>query len=421
MSAMPELDIRTDPGSVPADLRPIPRISIQAFCETRAVASVLEAAAADRRMSRAHVKVQMGGLDAAVEFYQSAPTPNVIIVESKDDRTQILAHLDRLSEVCDPGSNVILVGHINDVILYRELTRRGVSQYMVTPLNLFDVIREIGEIYFKPQAAPLGRSVAFVGAKGGCGVSTVAHNVAWACARTFDSDVVIADLDFAWGTAGLDFNLDPVQGIADALQVPDRIDEVYLDRILAKCADRLSLLAAPASLERTYDIDETALDPIIDGCRANVPLVVLDLPHAWTGWVRRVLRTVDEVVLVAAPDLANLRNAKNLVEFMKRSRPNDAPPKLVINMVGIPKRPEIRPEEFSKALELPITAVIPFDAQLFGTAANNGQMIAETDSKSAIGETFRSIGRAVTGRAEVKMVNKSAFAPLLAKLRGLAK
>jgi pilus assembly protein CpaE len=400
------------------DIRPIPRIAIQAFCETREVASVIEASAGDRRVSKAHVKVQMGGLGAAVEFYGTAPTPNLVVVESKEERNVLLGQLDQLSEVCDPGSKVMVIGHINDVILYRELTRRGVSEYLVAPFDMLDFIREVSEIYVKPDAPPLGRSVAFVGAKGGCGASTVAHNVAWASARTFQNDVLVADLDLAWGTAGLDFNIDPTQGIADALLSPERVDDVYLDRLLAKCADHLSLLAAPATLDRTFELEEGALEPILDAARSGVPLVILDVPHLWSGWVRQTLRAADEVVVVAAPDLANLRNAKNLVDFLKQSRPNDAPPRLVINQQGVPKRPEIKPEEFAKSLELPIVATIPFDAQLFGTASNNGQMIAETDPKSAIGEHFRTIAQVVTGRAEIKKVKKSALAPLLARLRG---
>jgi pilus assembly protein CpaE len=283
---------------------------------------------------------------------------------------------------------------------------------------VFDLIREIGEIYYKPDAAPLGRTVAFVGAKGGCGASTLSHNVAWACAKTYNHEVVLADLDLAFGTAGLDFNLDPTQGIGDALAAPERVDDVYLDRLLAKCAENLHLLAAPATLDRAYEYDEAAFDPIIDATRTGVPIVVLDVPHLWTGWVRRVLRSVDEAVLVCAPDLANLRNAKNLADTLKQARPNDAPPRLVMNMVGVPKRPEIKPEEFAKALGLPITAQIPFDAALFGTASNNGQMIAETDPKSAVGETFRQLAQVVTGKHEIKKARRSPFAPLLARLRG---
>ena len=196
-------------GINPADLRPVPRISVQAFCETPAVAAAIEAAAGDRRMAKAHVKVHMGGIGAAVEFYASAPTPNLIMIESQSSATDLTAGLDRLAEVCDAGSKVVVIGHVNDVTLYRDLIHRGVSEYLVYPIDLFDVIGTIGALYTDPRAEPLGRTIAVVGAKGGCGASTIAHNVSFAIASLFESDVVLADLDLAFGTAGLDFKRSP--------------------------------------------------------------------------------------------------------------------------------------------------------------------------------------------------------------------
>lgn len=412
---------RSNGGGGEADVRPVPRIAIQAFCETSEIAALLEETGTDRRMSRAHLKVQMGGLPAAVEFYGSAPTPNLVVVESTGRPEDILGHLDGLADVCDPGTKVLVIGHINDVLLYRELIKRGVSEYVVAPIGMFDLLHAIGDLYHNPEAAPVGRSVAFIGAKGGSGASTFAHNVAWAIARTYANDVVVADLDLAWGTAGLDFNQDPSQGVLDALNAPERVDEVFLDRLLTKCTDNLSLLAAPAMLDRPYDFEELSFDALIEAGRSIVPVLVLDLPHQWNAWVCRQLREADEVVVVAEPDLANLRNAKNLVDIMKASRPNDAPPRLVFNRVGLPKRPEIKPEEFARALDLPIAASVPFDAAIFGNAANKGQMIGEVDAKHATAEIFRALGGLVTGRSEVRKNRRrsglSQLMPLIEKLR----
>ncbi|MBN8997191.1 MAG: CpaE family protein [Rhizobiales bacterium] len=406
------------PVPVPVDVRPVPRISIQAFCESPEIAAAIEAAAADRRMARAHVKVHAGGLSAAAEFYQDAATPNLIIVESRQSRDRLDADLDRLAEVCDPGTKVVVIGHVNDVALYRDLTKRGISEYLVAPIDLLRVIKTVSELYVEAATSPLGRSIAFVGAKGGVGSSMVAHNVAWAIARNLQSDVVVADLDLAFGTAGLDFNQDPAQGIAEAVHSPDRLDDIFLDRLLARCSDHLSLLAAPATLDRTCDFDEGAFTQIIDVAQGGVPAVILDLPHVWTAWMKRTLLAADEVVLTVEPDLANLRNAKNMVDLLRQGRRNDSPPRLIINKTGVPKRPEIKADDFASALNLTPAAIIPFDAHLFGTAANNGQMIAETDAKSPMVEAFDALARAVTGRAEIKRQKKSALGPLLSRFRG---
>jgi pilus assembly protein CpaE len=396
-------------------IAPVPRVTIQAFCETAEVAETIRAGSEDRRMQKAHVRVQMGGAPAAVEAFRHAPTPNVIILESHGERGGLVGHLDQLAESCDAGTKVVVVGHVNDVVLYRELIRRGISEYLIAPIAVLELVRTLSELFTAPGAEPVGRSVAVIGAKGGAGASTIAHNVAWATARNFAVPTVIVDLDIPFGTAGLDYNQDPPQGIAEALFAPDRLDANLLDRLLSKCTDNLSLLAAPAMLDRTTDLTETAIDGVIDLLRASVPCIVLDVPHLWTAWARRTLIGADEILIVAAPELASLRNAKNLFDTLKESRPNDGKPRIVLNQVGMPKRPEIAPAEFAKALGTEIAATLPFDPQLFGTAANNGQMIAEVQSSGRITETFVELAGAVTGRAEPKRARSNLLEPLMAR------
>lgn len=400
-----------------AQLRPVPRISIQAFCETESVANPIERAAEDRRMTKAHLKVHMGGVATAIEFYQSAPTPNLIIVESRQEPKQLLESLAKLAEVCDPNSKVVIVGHYNDVWLYRELIRSGVSEYVVAPISMADVVGVISSIFIDPEAKPIGKSIAFVGAKGGVGSSTIAHNVGWTMSNLFGSEVVVADLDLAFGTANINFDQDPPQGMAEAVFAPERIDEVYLDRLLAQCAEHLSLLAAPSTLDRVYDFDADAFDQVIDVAQRTAPLVVLDVPHIWTGWSKSVLAHADEVVIVATPELANLRNSKNLVDMLKKLRPNDPAPKLIVNQAGVPKRPEIAVADFAEPLGIEPVAVLPFDPQFFGNAANNGRMLGEMDAANPIVQTINELAHILTGRIEAKVKKKGGLAAVLEKLK----
>ena len=406
-----------EPPAADEHIAPAPRVSVQAFCETVETAAAVQAAGEDRRLAKAHVKIQMGGIAAAIEAYRSSATPNVIVIEADTRAEEILGGLDHLAEVCDAGTRVVVIGRINDVTLYRELTRRGVSDYMISPVGTLDVVRSICGLYSAPDAKPVGRIIAVVGAKGGVGASTIAHNIAYAIGGDFGVDSVVADLDLPFGTAGLDYNQDPPQGIADAVFSPDRIDGGFVDRLLSKCTDHLSLLAAPATLERVYDFGADAFDAIIDTLRNSVPCIVLDVPHVWTGWTRRLLVGADDILIVAAPDLANLRNAKNMVDLLRVARPNDRHPYYCLNQVGVPKRPEITPADFAKALEDQPLASIPFEPQLFGTAANNGQMIAEVSANHKTAEMLRQLAQVLTGRAEAKRARSSLLTPLLAKLR----
>jgi pilus assembly protein CpaE len=398
-------------------IAPAPRVSVQAFCETVETAAAVQSAGEDRRLAKAHLKIQMGGMAAAIEAYRSAPTPNVIVLES-DGRSDLLTGLDQLATVCDAGSRVVVIGRINDVMLYRELVRRGVSDYVLAPVGAIDVVRSICNLFSAPEAKAVGRIIAVVGAKGGVGASTISHNVAWAIARDLAMDAVVADLDLAFGTAGLDYNQDPPQGIADAVFSPDRVDTAFIDRLLSKCTDHLSLLAAPATLDRVYDFGTDAFDAVFDTLRATMPCIVLDIPHQWSGWTKRALIGADDILIVAAPDLANLRNTKNLFDLLKAARPNDRPPLYCLNQVGIPKRPEIAAAEFAKAIESQPVVSIPFEPQIFGAAANNGQMIAEISANHKSIEMFLQIAQRLTGRSETKKQKSSLLSPLIEKLRG---
>jgi pilus assembly protein CpaE len=387
-----------------------PRISVQSFCTSEETAAAVRSAGEDRRLGKAHLTVKMGGMAAAVEAYHNAPTPNVILLESGGG-ADLLESLDELATVCDPGTRVIVIGSEADDVPYRELVRRGVNDYVIGPVGPLDVVRSICSLFGASETVTVGRVIAVVGAKGGVGASTVAHNVAWSIARHFKLDTVVIDLDLAFGTAGLDYNQDPMQGIANALFQPDRPDSSLIDRLLAKCSDHLSLLAAPAALDKVYDFGANAFDAIFDTLRMTTPCIVLDVPHQWTAWTRRALEGADDIVIVAEPDLANLRNAKNILNTLKASRPNDQAPLFCLNQVGMPKRPEIDRRSFAKTLESQPIATIPFDSRLFGTAANNGQMIAELSAHHRTSKLFLEMARKLTGHGEVRR-KTSLLAPI---------
>ena len=165
-------------------IAPVPRISIQAFCDRRRDrrrdAGGERRPAHDQGASQGADGRHRGG-DRGLSRLRRRRT------SSSSSRTAAARScsngLDTLAEVCDAGTRVIVVGHLNDIVLYRELVRRGVSDYLIAPVGPVDVIRAISGLFYAADAKPVGRTLAVVGAKGGVGASTVAHNIAWAIAR----------------------------------------------------------------------------------------------------------------------------------------------------------------------------------------------------------------------------------------------
>ncbi|MCG8441892.1 MAG: pilus assembly protein CpaE, partial [Caulobacterales bacterium] len=255
-AAAEEADFETDADALPPEPaaveRQIPGISIEAFVELEKTRALIADAGEDRRMKRAHVSAQAGGLPAAIERYQSEPSPDLIILETGMRGPALFGQLDDLAALCDAKTKVIVVGAANDVSLYRGLLRRGVSEYLIPPLTPVHLIRAVSEIYGDPEAPFHGKTIAFVPAKGGCGSSTVAHNTAWCIAETIGVSTTIVDLDLAFGTASLDFNQDAMQGVGEALSQPERLDDILLERLITRCTEHLSLFSAPATVDRDW-------------------------------------------------------------------------------------------------------------------------------------------------------------------------
>ncbi|MBK8837705.1 MAG: AAA family ATPase [Hyphomonadaceae bacterium] len=394
--------------------RPIPRITVHGFVTRTNSLSLLRTIMNDRRLKNVTMDVFEGGVPAAIQYYVNETTPNLLVIESSGDPRQLLSELDQLAEYCDENIRVLVLGQTNDIRLYRELMRRGVSEYLVAPVDPVQMIRSIANLFADPEAPFAGKTIAITGVKGGVGASSIAHNLAWALSERCKVNATLVDLDLNFGTTGLDFNQDTAATIADALMSPDRFDDAVMGRLITKATDRLSLFTAPATLDRTYNLDPETYVRVLEQVRGSVPFVVLDLPHIWSDWFKSTVISADELVVVAGPDLASLRNGKNLIDFLKAARPNDNPPKLILNMVGLPKRPEIPAKDFGQAIGVEPSLVLPFDAQLFGTAANNGQMIFNVAPDSKVAQGLDQLAALLTGR-DVQKEKPSMLKKLLGK------
>ena len=392
----------------------LPAVSIQVFYERDETRLLMEVCARDRRMGRATIEAHAGGIAAAIDFMRQNPSPNLLLIESTARSAQLIGQIDSLAEHCDETVKVMVIGAINDISLYRQLVARGVSEYLVPPFQPLQIMRSISSLFTDPDAPFVGKQISVVGAKGGVGASTIAHNLAWALAENAKVNTTLVDLDLSFGTTALDFNQEPTQTIADALLQPERADDAVIERLLAKASDRLSLFTAPASIGQIMDIPDESYLSVIEVVRRNVPYLVLDLPHVWSRWVQRTLVASDEVIVVCQPDLASLRNGKNYIDQLKAARPNDNPPRLIINMSGVPKRPEIPVKDFGAAIGIEPEVILPFEPELFGTAANNGQMISETDPTARSSQAIDHLASLLTGRT-VELQQKSLIKKLLGK------
>ncbi|WP_299970838.1 cellulose synthase operon protein YhjQ/BcsQ [uncultured Roseobacter sp.] len=362
--------------------------------------SVVDRAGADRRMTRTTLTSERGGIDAAIATFAEQATPKLLIIEVEEDASTLFAKLDRLAEICPPDTIVILLGACNDVMLYRDLKRNGISEYLVTPIQPLELINSIADLFEEDteRRAPV---TAFVGARGGAGTSTLAQNTAWLMAHRCSTSVLLIDFDMAAGTCGFRLDLDPTMTVATALEEGERLDKTVLDRMIQRGDSGFSVLCSPADLTDISDYEMTNIRRLVDVARTMTSHVVLDLPSRWSRTIQGFLELADQVVLVAAPDLVSLRNGGKIAQNMRRARPNDPPPLLALSQIGVPRCQQIPPEQFTKTVGLDLRAEIPFDAATFSAAENEGRLVAQAASGSGAAKSMAPLASVLSGQ-EVK-------------------
>jgi MinD-like ATPase involved in chromosome partitioning or flagellar assembly/TPR repeat protein len=248
------------------------------------------------------------------------------------------------------------------------------------------------------------RVIAVIGARGGIGASTIAHNLAWCIAERQHAAAALLDLDLAFGAASYAPKEGAEFSIADAFARLDAIDET-LDRTAIERTPRLRIFNAPAAVERALEPEPEALQAVIAHARRMSAFVVLDLPHAWNAWIKHALLGADDIVIVSGPDLASLRNTDNMLKLLRSEPGRVASPIVALSMVGVPKRPEIPFKDFSEALVLAPSATFAFDPALYSSATMAGQSIYEAAPNSKAARALDALATQLTGCEPVESKN----------------
>ncbi len=337
--------------------------------------------------------VTSGDIRAAIEYLGAHRSPKVLMVDLSGSELP-LTDIDELADVCEPGVTVVAFGEQNDVGLFRELVARGVGDYLVKPLSPALVhealLRALQGNGPNRQMNRLGRLVGVLGARGGVGTTMIACGVAYAIAETRKRRVCLADLDLQSGTVALTFDLDPSHGLREALENPERIDSLFVDRAAVKYSELLYVLAAEEPLEEDCRPLAEALDPLLGELRTRFHFVVLDMPRPGSPLFVPCLEQLDELILVADPSLAAMRDALRMLQALARTS-GSCHPTVVLNRVGAHRNGELDAKEFENGIGRKIDLRIPFDAKTVAAALNTGQL--SFAQRGPVGEAVRSLAQ----------------------------
>lgn len=395
----------------------LPGITVEVFADYPHTLQILRRAQRNRAFTRMKWRFNEGGISKALETFQVKPSPNLIILESDEDREHLLPMLVALSELCGEDTRVLMIGAGDDdaVALFRSVLKLGVSDYLQAPVDCLQVVNAVIDIFKDDSDLKLGRSTAFMGAGGGTGSSTIAQSVAAAMARLTSADVLLADLDPQFGTVALNFEAEDAYSLTDVLRRGAELDEVLIQRITRQVEPTLGLLTVEPSIDNLPNMPTPAINAILDISNSMPKHILLDMTHVWSLRTKRIVCRVDQVVITTMPTLAGLRNARDLMRVLKRIRPTDSLPIIVLNKIGVPRREEMSPLQFREALELEEIFCIPYDAKLFSRAQTRGSPVVNIDEHSKISIQLIRLARMLSGdttAADPRPISERIFARL---------
>ena len=269
-------------------------------------------------------------LDPQTSVVTSAPVATRAVVG--DERTALLvvgpgADFDSALSVAEdirlerPEVGVILLRRRLDVAVLRDAARAGVREVVSADdlSMLTDACRRSLELSARLGASigPVadGRIVTVFSAKGGCGKTTVATNVA----ATLASDghrVLLIDLDLAFGDVAISLGLDPERTIADLVPMAGHVDAPGLKTVLCRHPSGLDVLAAPKHPRDADAVHPPLVAEILRVARRQYDLVMVDTPPAFTEHVLAAFDTSDLAVTLATLDIPAVKNLRLALETM---------------------------------------------------------------------------------------------------------
>lgn len=337
--------------------------------------------------------VRRGGIRAAISEMQNSVTPNVLVVDvSAED--QPLRALAALANVVEPDASVVVIGELDNIDFYREVTRSlGAEDYLCKPLTTDKVARNIGNLLVQStsvQNAEGSAMIVVTGARGGVGATTVAANLAGHVGISMHRHTVLFDPDLYLGDASFLLNIQPGSGLQLALESPERIDSLLAERAAQSVSKRLDVLSGEEPLDKPLLYAPGGGKKLLGTLRRRYNFIVTDLPFRQSGLHDEILASTHQRVIVMLPSLASVRSTLRLLASAEHTAQLKRPAILLnrVGSVGAMSRADVE-----DALGTGIDVVIPDRPHALANAASLGELaiISDRSFRRGIVELARNV------------------------------
>lgn len=354
----------------------LPEADIAVFSQDPHTLETAKNLSKDWRFARVLIHTIEGNVETACTHFETAPSPDLIILQTENMDESLTEDLENLAEFCHEDTAAIIIGPVNDVTLYRKLIDMGVSDYLVKPVDE----KVLGDVIAKTLIERLGvtdsRLIAFTGAKGGVGTTVLSEAAAHLTADILGQKTILLDLAGGRSTLGVGMGFDPATTLHETAKAALNHDEDNLVRMLHKSGEKLDVIAGGGDSALEPFISREHAESLIDFLMSKYPVVIADLSGTSPELAKAVLGRAHHIMLISTPQVPALRLTRALLQDLKDLRGGQTGSvDMIINMSKAAPAGEIPKKDIEEAVGLKVETEIPFLPKVF--------MQAESESKPA--------------------------------------
>jgi pilus assembly protein CpaE len=330
---------------------------------------------------------------------QSNPDIGIVVLDSDVEKAILL--MEQLKE-SNASCEIIAISSSTDGQLILRSIRAGAKEYLTMPLDVEELVASLDQIASRKYSGTEGKLraskiIAFCGASGGVGCTSLAVNVGCILASNPANSAALVDLDLAVGDADVFLDTIPDYSLVDVTQNIARLDVQLLKRSMTKHPSGLYLLPRPVQLQDLALINPDSLRRVFGLLKASFTHVILDLSKGFTEVDVAALEMANEIVMVVQLDLPSLRNLVRLLTSFDEIAEIRDKVRIIVNRAGL-ESGQISLKKARETIGREVFGQIPNDYRTMVEVRNNGVPLIQHAPQASITGAMLQLAERLSGQ-----------------------
>ncbi|NDA39989.1 MAG: hypothetical protein EBX88_00930 [Actinobacteria bacterium] len=329
-----------------------------------------------------------------IEGLEANPLTRIVVI-TQSVKSDISFALAAELRIQFPQINVILIRTRIDVATLAAALEYGIkdvvdAQDAAALMNAVRRCEEVAEqLTMRSGLASIngtrGKLITVYSAKGGCGKTTIASNLAAALSKDNSTSVCLVDMDLQFGDIATALRIHPTKTVTSALEMGESIDIEGLNKVLLRYENMFDVLLAPTNPSDVEMLNPEFLSKIVATLQHNYDFVVIDTSPALSEVIVRILRDSDLVLLLTTLDMPAIKNLKLTISALDALGLSKSRRRLILNKSDL--KVGLDAKDVEALVDEDISIQVPSSTKVT-SASNEGQLVIQAHPHNPVSKAI---------------------------------